>query len=292
MEIIIREPNKYNRRTGWFNNQARNDTITDAKLYNENTLVTANREASKLYLVQFSLSPSYMKILDSVDLIYDNTPQHIDLLTIHKDTVYFVALSNTICTVKIVDNKLIKDKIYYLPAECCFHGLTFDPENDDIVYLAGAGDMKLTKYSFSENKILKRESLEGMKGHILKQCKFLHNNQYFVVSSTTGGVSKDNHHHKYFGCIAIFKVSDWSLVHILNLGYVHLDDLCVENDIVYLTYQDSNQGKIITFTFENNKLVRNSKEYIVKGFPHGVDVSNGILVAGCLQSSSVCAMKV
>lgn len=292
MEIIIREKNKYNRRTGWFWNQARNDTLTDVAFLNETTLLTANREDAKMYILEFSLNPTSMKILDTIDLIYDGKPRFIDLFTVHKNKVYFVSLNNTICTVNIVNNKLIKDTIRYLPNGCEFHGITVDPTNDDILYLSGAmEDRKLTIYSLSQNKILKREYLPGaMRAQRIKQCKFLQG-KYLVLSSTLMGVQEHKKDYKYPCHLGIFNISDWTCVDELCLGYAQIDSLCVYNDVIYLTYQDDKQGKILTFKVENEKLKR-EKEYIVKGFPHGVDVNYDMVAAACLQSSSVCVMKI
>lgn len=290
MEIILREKNKYNRRTGWFRNQARNDTITDVQFLSENTLVTANREDAKMYIVEFSLNPTYMKVLDTLDLIYDNNPRYIDLFTVHKDKVYFVSLDNTICTVNIVNNKLIKDKILYLPKGCEFHGVSVDPTNDDILYLSGGmEDRKLTMYSLSQNKILKREYLPGMmRAQRIKQCRFLQG-KYLVLTSTLMGVQQHIKDYTYPGHLGVFNISDWTCVDELCLGYAQLDSLCVDDDVIYITYQDDKQGKIITFTLENEKLKR-GKEYIVKGYPHGVDVNYGMVAAACLQSSSICVL--
>ena len=180
MEIIIREPNKYKRRTAWFQNGARNDTVTDVKFLDEHTLVVANREDSKMYLVEFSLNPNSINIISSLDLIYDNQPRLVDLFTLHKNKIWFVSLDDTICTVNIVDRKLVKDKIIYLGNKCQFHGINFDPEDDDILYLSGAmNDRTLTKYRLSDQKIIKREPLSGMERKLLKQCRFIKNDYFF-----------------------------------------------------------------------------------------------------------------
>lgn len=289
MEIILREQNKYNRPTLWFRNQARNDTLTDVAFLNETTLVAGNREDAKLYLIEFNLKLNSIKIIDTIDLIYNRTPKHVDLFTIENNTIYIVSLDNTITIVKIINKKLILDTCIILNPECRFHGVTV---KNDLLYLSGAfTDRKMTIYSKSRNKILKRESLENMNNYFIKQCKFLQND-YFVVTSNTGGVDKVIENKVYDGYLGVYRVSDWKCIDIINLGQCQLDDICVWNNTIYITYQDDAIGKIMTFTFENEKLKKQEKEYITNGFPHGIDVKYGIIAVTCYKASSICILPI
>ena len=291
MEIIIRE-DKHLLPLKWFNQLSRYDSITDVKFVDENTIVCANRELGKFYLVRFTLDPNTVQILHSIDAVFDGVLKCVDLMTMKGNFIYFVPLDNTIGILKLENNILVKQRLITITDTTLnSHSITFHPTKENIVYLGSAlFNPKLVVFDIEKEKTLQTIVLEGMKDVLIKQVKFLDENR-IVVSGTGGLISQTDKHQDYNSKIGVYDANSFTLLDSIELNSSHTDDVFVdENNVIYLVCQSTQKENILKFKFENNKLIKIGGLELPQ-FPHGIDIKYGMLAATSLKNSSVSIIK-
>lgn len=289
MEIKL--PERHTLQVKWFRNKSRYDTVTDCKFINENTIITANRECGKIYVLNFSLNPSFAKVIYTTDTVFHNQLKYIDLFIIHEGLIYFVSLDNTIGCLQLENNQLIKKDLITVPGKYYFHSITFHPTKKNIVYLGGAlYNPKLVVYDIEQRKLLHEISLEKMENLLIKDVKFLDENT-IVVSGTGGLISRSIKTQTYDSGIGVYDANTFSLIDFVDLKSSHTDGLGLDEDnTIYIVCQNDTAENISKFKFENNKLVQ-LKGLSVPQFPHGLDIKNGIMAVTSMKNSSICVFQ-
>jgi hypothetical protein len=289
MEIVL--PEKHSLGIKWFRGKSRFDTMTDVKFLNETTLIAANRECGKIYIVQVSLNPTHAKVIYSTDIVFNNQLKYIDLFTVKDGIVYFVSLDNTIGILKLENNKLIKLDLITVPKNYYFHSITFHPINSNIVYIGSAlFNPKLVIYNIVTKTVLQEVSLQNMETLLIKDVKFLDENT-IVVSGTCGLISMTNKQHTYNSRIGVYNANTFDCIDFITLQNAHTDGIGLDDqNNIYLACQGDSAENLLKFTFENNRLIR-QKGYMLPQFPHGFDVKYGMIACSSLKNSSICLFR-
>lgn len=286
MEIVIPEQG-HPLGLKWFRGMSRYDTMTDSQFLDETTLICANREAGKFYVVEFSLNPTYANVVFSIDTIFDGIFKHVDLFTIHKGYLYFVSLDNTIGIYKIENKTLIKHELITVPQKYYFHSITFHPAKENIVYLGSAlFNPRFIVYDISARTVVHDLVLPQLETYLIKDVKFV-NEQIIAVSGTGGLISPTNKTYSYNSKFAIYTSDTFECLDSLLLPETHTDGLCVdETGIIHLVAQSNASENILRFILNNSKLTQ-IVGYSVPQFPHGIDIRYGKFTSSSLKNSSV-----
>jgi hypothetical protein len=287
-EIVLEENNQFSLRKKWFSGQGRLESITDVSFYDDTHLIVANRCDCILYYIEFDYNSKQFKIIHSLQLYVDSHEQYITLFTIHNKKIYFTTLSNRISMVEIIDNKLKITDTFTLPEPASYHGITFDIQNEDIVYLTSASPSyrKFTIMNIQTKTIIKSVSLKNMENMMLKQTKFLDKN-HIVICGCLAGVSIYNKNVDYDAYIGIYNVETLECVSILKIDRSQCDDMFIHNNKIHLTHQGGEpHGKILVFSYEDMKLLKEG-EIDVFGFPHGIDFRNNVIACTSMINTSV-----
>jgi hypothetical protein len=291
MEFYIREQS-HPLGIKWFRNKSRYDTMTDSKFLNKNTILCANRESGKFYIVKFTVNPYSAKIVFTTDTSFGGQLKYIDLFTVKDDLIYFVSLDNTIGILKIEGDTLIKKELITVPANYYFHSITFHPSKPNIVYLGSAlFNPRLVIYDIQKREVLQDVILLNMKNLLIKDVKFL-SETTIVVSGTGGLISVNNKNHSYNSGIGVYTAETFECLDYVEFGNAHTDGLAIDGDKnIYIVCQGDQPENILKFKFEADKLVR-QKGYTLPQFPHGIDVNYGLLTCSCLKNSSICLLPI
>jgi len=290
MEIVL--PEKHTLDIRWFRGMSRYDTLTDVKFLNETTLICANRESGKIYLVKFSLYPTQANVIFKTDTVFSNTLKYIDLFFVKDDLIYFVSLDNTIGCLKLENNTLIKQNLITVPGNFYFHSITFHPTNKDIVYLAGAlYNPKLVVFNMKTKEIVHEISLKKMSEQLLKDVKFLDENT-IAVSGSGGLISKTNKNQTYTSKLGVYDSNTFEPIDVIEFEKSHTDGLGIdEQKNIYIACQGDSSENILKFKFEDNALVRLTG-YSIPQFPHGFDVKYGMIASSSMKNSSICVLPI
>jgi WD40 repeat protein len=290
MEIVL--PEKHTLEIKWFRRMSRYDTLTDVKFLNEDTLICANRECGKIYLIKFSLNPTQANVIFKTDTVFNNNLKYIDLFFVNNDLIYFVSLDNTIGCLKLENNRLIKHNLITVPGNFYFHSITFHPTDKDIVYLAGAlYNPKLVVFNIKTKEILHEISLKNMPGQLLKDVKFLNENT-IAVSGSGGLISKTNKNQTYTSKLGVYNSNTFEPLDVIEFENSHTDGLGIdEQNNIYIACQGDSSENILKFKFEDNKLVK-LKGYSLPQFPHGFDVKYGLIASSSMKNSSICLLPI
>ena len=302
MEFIITGPNTYNRPPHGFAGNSRYETTTDVKFVNDTTLVVANRMAAVLHLVEFDLESQTFKILDRVSLTYEGPvaltskgfkktayPKFPDLLTIDNNTIYVATLDNTISKIQIVNRKFMKPTLITLNDNGFYHGITIHPMRKNVAYLSSA--MTTPKLVIADLLTGKTQDiiLPGFEGNAVRQTRFL--DETHIVSTCGGSlISASNHDKVYDSYVGVFILPSFRCLDIVTFKSTHIDDICVNNGVIYITNQCENEPKVVKYKFDGK--LQKLEEIAVGGFPHGIDARNGILAVTSMSRSSVQLIRI
>lgn len=286
MEIVIPEQG-HPLGLKWFRGMSRYDTMTDSHFLDESTVICANREAGKFYIVDFSLQPSYAKVVFSIDTVFDGVFKYVDLFTICDNYLYFVSLDNTIGIYKIENKTLIKQELITVPAKYYFHSITFHPTKENIVYLGSAlFNPCLVVYNLQSRTVLEHIVLKNLESYLIKDVKFV-NEELIAVSGTGGLISPTNKQHSYNSKLGLYNSETFEYIDSFPLPTTHTDGICVdENNIVYLVAQSDSPTNILRFKIENSKL-KQILGFQVPQFPHGINIKYGKFTCSSLKNSSI-----
>jgi hypothetical protein len=302
MEIVIEEPNVYNRPKFWFAGNFRYETTTDVKFLNDTTLVVANRMAAVLHLLEFDIEAQTFNILDRIRLEYEGPitlkskgfektsyPKHVDLINVKENTVYYVSLDNDIGIVDIVNRKFVKRSLLKVEDQVYIHGIEFHPTNPNVAYLSGA--LYKPKLLILDMTTLKKETviLPGLEGRLIKSTRFLDEN-HLVVSAGEGLISTTDKNKSYDGYLAVYSLPDFKCLDLITIKIPQTDDIAVYNGVIYSMLQGSTEAKVCKYKFDGK--LQKLEEFVVGGFPHGIDARNGILAVTSMSRSSVQLIRI
>lgn len=291
MEIVIQEEG-HPLGLKWFRGMSRYDTMTDAKFLDETTILCANREAGKFYIVEFSLNPNYAKVVFSIDTIFGKNRKNTDLFTVYKGYVYFVSLDSTIGIYKIEKKTLIKQELIIIPHKYHFHSITFHPTKENIVYLGSAlFNPRLVVYNLKTRTVIHDIVLPQLETYLIKDIKFI-DEQTIVVSGTGDLISMTDKQYSYDSKIGLYNSETFEYIDSFPLPATHTDGMCIdEKGIIHLVTQGDLKENILRFIIENLKL-KKIKGYYVPQFPHGIDLKYGKVMCACYKNSSIFIFKI
>ena len=291
MEFYIREQT-HPLSIKWFRGKSRYDTMTDSKFLNRNTILCANRECGKIYIIQFTTNPYSAEIVFTTDTVFNGEIKYIDLFTLKDDFIYFVSLDSTIGILKIEGDTLIKKELITVPANYYFHSITFHPIKPNIVYLGSAlFNPRLVIYDIQKRELLQEITLLNMENFLIKDVKFLDENT-IVVSGTHGLISVTNKDYTYNSRIGVYNADTFECIHCLELKNAHTDGLALDyQKSIYLACQGDDKENLLKFRFQNNKLIQ-QKGYNLPQFPHGLDIQYGLVTCTSLKNSSICVLPI
>lgn len=302
MEIVIEEPNVYNRPNFWFAGNSRYETTTDVKFLNDTTLVVANRMAAVLHLVEFDLDSQTFKILDRLSLTYEGPvtltskgfkkssyPKHLDLMNVKGNRIHYVSLDNDIGIVDIVNRKFVKRNLLTVADQVYIHGLEFHPSKPNIAYLAGA--LYKPKLLILDMTTMKKQTviLPGLEGRLIKSVRFLDEN-HLVVSGGGGLISTTDKNKSYDGYLALYSLPDFKCLDLITIEIAQTDDVAVYNGFIYSMLQGATEAKVCKYKFDGK--LQKLEEIVVGGFPHGIDARNGLLAVTSMSRSSVQLIRI
>lgn len=302
MEIVIEEPNVYNRPNFWFAGNSRYETTTDVKFLNDTTLVVANRMAAVLHLVEFDLDSQTFKILDRLSLTYEGPvtltskgfkkssyPKHLDLMNVKGNRIHYVSLDNDIGIVDIVNRKFVKRNLLTVADQVYIHGLEFHPSKPNIAYLAGA--LYKPKLLILDMTTMKKQTviLPGLEGRLIKSVRFLDEN-HLVVSGGGGLISTTDKNKSYDGYLAVYSLPDFKCLDLITIEIAQTDDVAVYNGFIYSMLQGATEAKVCKYKFDGK--LQKLEEIVVGGFPHGIDARNGLLAVTSMSRSSVQLIRI
>jgi hypothetical protein len=282
------ENNRFNLKKRWFSGQSRLESVTDVNFYDDTHLIVANRADCILYYIEFDYVKKTFKVIDSLCLSVNKKEQYITLFTINNKKIYFTTLTKRLSIVDIIDDKLKIIDTLVVDDPGVFHGITFHPQNDDIIYLTTASKIynNLMIYDIVKKKVIKSLSLPKLEKVMLKQVKFL-DSDHIVVCGCLAGVSVTNHNISYDAYIGIYNVHTLECIDTLKIDTSQCDDMFIYDNKIHLTHQGAESyGKILVFSYENMKLSQ-IKEKQVYGFPHGIDFRNNMIACTSMCNSSV-----
>jgi hypothetical protein len=300
MEIVISEPNSNNTKERWFAGHSRYDTMTDVKFFDDTTFVLSNRMAAVLHLVEFNLSTGSFTILDRLLLRYEGprvlTPRGftklsytklVDHINIRGNRIYYVSLDNTIGIVDIINRKFVKRGLLTVNDNVYFHGIDFHSSNPNLAYLSGA--LHNPKIVLLDMKTMAFQSivLPGLEGRLIKATRFL--DEKHLVAIAGGGRISSSEHEKtrsYDGYIGVYSLPDFKCLDLVTLNVAQSDDVAVHNGFIYAIMQGEHAAIVLKYKFEESKL-KKLDDFVVGGFPHGIDIRNGILAVTSMSKSSV-----
>ena len=302
MEIVIEEPNVYNRPNFWFAGNSRYETTTDVKFYDDTTLVVANRMAAVLHLIEFNLKAQTFNILDRIRLEYEGPlsltskgfkktsyPKHVDLINVKGGRVYYVSLDNDIGIVDIVNRKFVKRGLLTVEDQVYIHGIDFHPSKPNIAYLSGA--LYKPKLLILDMTTLKKQTvtLPGLEGRLIKSTRFL-DEKHLVVSGGGGLISTTDKNKSYDGYLAVYSLPDFKCLDLVTIEIAQTDDVAVYNGFIYSMLQGATEAKVCKYKFDGK--LQKLEEIVVGGFPHGIDARNGILAVTSMSRSSVQLIRI
>jgi hypothetical protein len=297
MEFVIEEANVYNRPNFWFAGNSRYETTTDVKFVNDTTLVVANRMAAVLHLVEFNIEAQTFKILDRIRLTYEGPLsltskgfrktsfyKLVDLINVKGNRIHYVSLDNDIGIVDIVNRKFVKRDLLKVKDEVYIHGIEFHPSNPNIAYLSGA--LSKPKLVILDMTTMAKQTviLPGLERRLIKSTRFL-DEKHLVVSAGEGLISTTEKNKSYDGYLAVYSLPDFKCLDLITIKIAQTDDVAVYNGFIYSMLQGATEAKVCKYKFDGK--LQLIEEIVVGGFPHGIDVRNGILAVTSMSRSSV-----
>jgi hypothetical protein len=300
MEIVISEPNSNNTKERWFAGHSRYDTMTDVKFFDDTTLVLSNRMAAVLYLVKFDLSTSSFKILDRLLLAREgptvltpegfkkvSSPKLVDHINIQNNRIYYVSLDNTIGIVDIINLKFVKRGLLTVNDKVYFHGIDFHSSNPNLAYLSGALHKPKLVLLNMTTMAVQSIILPGLEGRVIKATRFL-DKKHLIVIAGGGRISssEDQKTRSYDGYIGVYSLPGFKCLDLVTLSIAQSDDVAVHNGFIYAITQGQYAATVLKYKFEDSKL-KKLDDFVVGGFPHGIDIRNGILAVTSMSKSSV-----
>lgn len=275
--------------------------MTDVKFFDDTTLVLSNRMAAVLHLVEFNLCTGSFTILDRLLLRYEKGPRVltptgskkvsytklVDHINIQRNRIYYVSLDNTIGIVDIINRKFVKRSLLQIKDRVYFHGIDFHPSNPNLAYLSGALHTPKLVLLNMTTVAVQSIILPGLEGRVIKATRFL-DKKHLVVIAGGGRISstEDEKTRSYDGYIGVYSLPDFKCLDLVTLTVAQSDDVAVYNGFIYAITQGQSVAIVLKYEFDGSKL-KKLDEFVVGGFPHGIDVRNGVLAVTSMTRSSV-----
>jgi hypothetical protein len=288
MEIVIRDPNVFNRKLLGLGTSTRFDTLTDIKFLNDTQFVCANRQSAKVYLVEFNHSNGTYKILHSLFVIDNNSPFHFDLLYLENNTIYAVELSNRICILYIRNNMIYKHSVFKLETNVSYHGIT--KHQTRLILSHSYLSSGLTMYDTHTKQLQRIQSLNHLENKRIKQSAVFQNTILLVIACDGTPKTKD-FEILYDSYLGAYNLDTLEYIGLQRIPNAHIDDLCVYNDDIYITAQQNNQGKLLIYKLIDT-VFHDVGSITVNEFPHGIDIRNGYIGYTSYKNSSVSILTV
>jgi hypothetical protein len=282
MEIKIVEDNSYNLPLKFVDDVSRYDTMTACEFLNDNTVVCANRQSAKLYLIHIKAGWS---ILDTIDIKCNGKPFFPEIIKKEKERFYATCFTGGYLTFQIIDNKLINLSYHVVDSRFRYHGLY--PLSDNSVFLTNSRDTPGGIVSMRFNDSVVHYLIPGMEKKRIKDICHLENKQWIILGSDSSPTLLPRGPYSAFVALYCFTPnSGFLLKDIIVLEKTHLDSVVQSSNTCYITAQHNKCGSILKVVASYNKLCILDR-IAVKDFPHGVAVSSKLWAYTSYKDSTV-----
>lgn len=249
--------------------------MTACEFVDDSRIVCSNRQAAKIYLIQFDFSLKTWSLLDTID----SSPHFTEIIKKKGDTFYVTSYSGGYLTFKVIANKLRNLSFHRVNSLCNFHGVY--PRQHD-VFLADSRHKDppgiVTVHSEARTRAYLLPGLE--KKRIKDLCQAA-NGLWIVLASDSGPALLPE---KYDSHIALYSFSlpkGFKLKDMISLSDTHLDSVVEQGNMCFVT----TQSHILKVRVTNRLCL--AERINAKLFPHGVAVKDQFLAYTSYKESSL-----
>jgi hypothetical protein len=283
MEIKIVEDNTYNLPLKFVDDVSRYDTMTACEFVNDNTLVCANRQSAKLYLIH--ITKTRWSVLDTIDIKCNGKSFFPELIKKERDRYYATCFTGGYLTFQIVDHKITNLFYNLVDNRCRYHGLY--PLSDSSVFLTNSRDNPGGIVSLHVNNSVFHYIIPGMETKRIKDICQLENQKWIILGSDSSPTLLPAEPYSAFvGLYSFIPNSGFLLKDMIVLKNTHLDSVVQSSNTCCITAQQNMRGSIIKVVVSSDKLSILNK-ITVKDFPHGIAVSSKLWAYTSYKDSTV-----
>lgn len=270
--------------------EGRYDTISDAEFIDDTHIICCDRQMARLYLLEFNVTNNSYTILDSVECIIDDQPQHFELLSYRNGTVYSISYKNTLFSCKLKENTFSEFQTVIVRSDENYHGV-LAPPGTDTVLVTNMLRPTITEYN---TKTGKSNTIVCSAGVRMKDVAILDAEHMIALSSDKGPISGQRLpngsvspiNSPYNSHILVLKRHTGQLVSKYILEKTQIDGCTYDGDCCYVTCTAADgSGYILCCTFTEDYEFTDIKKIPCAGFPHGVAV-RGDMIAYTSYSES------
>jgi hypothetical protein len=281
MELLIPELNPFDWKPIFTGTQSRNPTVTGVKWLSESRLVTANRQAAKMYLLEET--DTELSIIFTLDTVFNGVANHTDLFDISDNIIYATNNTPFVSIYKIIDNTIIFVKNLTLHSSNRYHGVQV--HNNKVFFTPSMGTQHIAVYDLSTKAVTYVEP-DRIGLLRIKDICFLNSSQ--VIFCLTTDTPSD--HAKYYdGFVALYKWtgSQFKYLQKVSLKDNHLDSVVNKGNKVYVTaHSPKENGQIHVLEVKDNILTL-CVSIKCHNFPHGIDIYKKTLAYTSYGTSGV-----
>lgn len=274
----------------YFGNSKRVATLTDVKYIDDKTMVVAHREASKLYLVSFD-GENYQRIseftVDTRRLL--NRFFHPDLIALNGNKMYMTEYGGRCVEITLNGQKFkLTNKVF--AGNYNYHGIHY---SDGRIYLGADRDGVMTVLNDSL-KVIDTILLPELQGTEQRIKTIGQDGDLFILGIDVqhGPANIPNDGGDSWIKIGSLNGNNINVIDDIMLKNCQIDGHILHKGLHYLTLDDGDAGcgKIMVVRIESDKLEKVS-EISVDGFPHGIDIRNGMLSYTSYATSKLKTIK-
>jgi hypothetical protein len=281
MEFLIPELNPYDWKPIFTGTHSRNPTVTDVKFISATRLVTANRQAAKLYLIEKTTSGFH--ILHTLDTVFDGAPYHTDLFDVYNNTIYATNFTNTACVYKIIDDTIVFQKALILHPTNRYHGVQV--RGNTVFFTSASGISHITIYNPDTNGI-KHILPEAIGTNKIKDICFINDTQVVLLLNTDTPCDSPKNYDAY---IALYRFSyqNFKYIQKISLKNIQLDSAIYKNGHVYVTAHSPIEHGLLLKCSTKDSIVTVLEKQAVQNFPHGIDIHEKTLAYTSYTTSGI-----
>jgi hypothetical protein len=266
----------------------RYDTISDCAFLDDTHLVCVDRQMARMYLLEFNLDTNDYTVLNEKEVLLNGTPHHFELIYINNNTVYSVDYTNRVAIVDISNMKFDKVRWIELQEREAYHGITGITSNT--LYVTNMMSNIIREYDLETTK---SKAIICQGGVRMKAISFIDEDTVLVLSSDSGPKNgiygmKNQYNTPYNSHILVYNRHSGKLYDTYVLEKTQIDACVVQNEYCYVTCTDAcGNGYILRCKITPEYRLTEPMRYDTDGFPHGIDIHNGLFSYTSYSESSV-----
>jgi hypothetical protein len=277
-------------------NAGRYDTISGCVFLDDSRIVCADRQMARIYLVKYDLEAGTHAILDERECVLKNEPQNFELLAYHDNTIYSVSYRNTLFSCKIKDDKFCEFKLTTIQPRDNYHGLCY----------AGGSSLLLT--NMLQNTIVEynvatqaKRAIKCEGGVRMKDVSVVDSQCILALSSDSGPTTGrlGDRVTPYASHVLLLERTTGKLIRKHTMPATQIDGCAITSPsckemiaCAYVTATDSEGiGYILRLNISLDYEFIGISRIEAAGFPHGVDISGGVLAYTSYTESALYIQK-